>query len=123
MAILRLVCVTTTLKIKNENFPDQKDFTNDKDVLCSRLRGSDSNSLNELICKVRYVVGVKLDHLETVMERRMLQKLLDNSTHPLHLLLHQYRSTRTDGLRLRQELNATEDLSLLQLFYINLQTS
>lgn len=69
----------------------------------SRLKVADSNRLNKLIRKAGDVIGVKLDSLESVMERRMLEKLqsiLENTTHPLHQFLVQHRSTRTGRLRL-----------------------
>lgn len=69
----------------------------------SRLKVADSNRLNKLIRKAGDVIGVKLDSLESVMERRMLEKLqsiLENTTHALHQFLVQHRSTRTGRLRL-----------------------
>lgn len=69
----------------------------------SRLKVADSNRLNKVIRKAGDVIGVKLDSLESVMERRMLEKLqsiLENTTHPLHQFLVQHRSTRTGRLRL-----------------------
>ncbi len=67
-------------------------------VVCwgSRLRVADTNRLNRLIRKASDVVGVKLDSLTEVSERRMLSKLhviLDNVSHPLHDVLVSYRST------------------------------
>lgn len=72
-------------------------------VVCwgSRLRAADAKRLNKLICKAGDVVRVKLDSLETVMGRRMLKKLrrnLDNSAHPLNLLLDRCRSSRSARL-------------------------
>ena len=62
----------------------------------SRLRVADTNRLNRLICRASDVVGVKLDSLTEVAERRILSKLhviLDNRSHPLHNVLVSYRST------------------------------
>lgn len=45
------------------------------DLACrgSRLKAADSNRLNKLIWKAGDVVGVKLDSLEMVIDRRMLK--------------------------------------------------
>ena len=62
----------------------------------SRLRVADANRLTKLICKASDVVGVELDSLMAVSERRMLSKLhniLDNLSHPLHDTLVKHRST------------------------------
>jgi hypothetical protein len=62
----------------------------------SRLREPDANKLNKLIRKAGNVVGVKLDSLSVVPERRMLSKLnviVDNVSHPLYDLLLKHRST------------------------------
>lgn len=47
----------------------------------NRLRAADANRLKRLICKASDVVGVKLDHLMVVSERRILSKvkvIIDN---------------------------------------------
>ena len=63
----------------------------------SRLRVVNAKRLNRLIHKVSDVVGVELDSLTVVSERRiMLSKLhvtLDNGFHPLHDMVHSNRST------------------------------
>ena len=62
----------------------------------SRLRIVHANRLNKLIRKANDVVGVELDSLMAVSERRMLSKLhdiLDNVSHPLHNTLVKHRST------------------------------
>ena len=68
----------------------------------SRLRVADTNRLNKLIQTASDAVGVELDSLRTVSERRMLPKvhsILDNSSHPLHNTLVSLRSTFSDRLR------------------------
>ncbi|KAL6471887.1 hypothetical protein MHYP_G00205370 [Metynnis hypsauchen] len=53
----------------------------------SRLRVADANRLNKLIRKAGDVVGVELDSLTAVSERRTLSKLqaiMDNGSHPLY---------------------------------------
>ncbi|KAI4899211.1 hypothetical protein NFI96_027262, partial [Prochilodus magdalenae] len=53
----------------------------------SRLRVADANRLNKLIRKASDVVGVELDSLMAVSERRTLSKLqtiMDNGSHPLY---------------------------------------
>ena len=62
----------------------------------SRLRASDANRLNKLIRKAGDVVGVELDSLMAVSERRMLSKLqaiMDNGSHPLYDTVMRHRST------------------------------
>ncbi len=57
---------------------------------------ADTNRLNRLIGRASDVVGVKLDSLTEVPERRMLSKLhviLDKVSHRLHNMLFSYRST------------------------------
>ncbi len=58
--------------------------------LVSGLKVADANRLNKLICKAASVVGVELDSLTVVSERRMFSKLmviLDNTFHLLHDVL------------------------------------
>ena len=67
-------------------------------IVCwgSRLKVADTNRLNKLIRKASDVVGVQLDSLTEVMERRMLSRLqdiMDNTFHPLHSVLDNHRST------------------------------
>ena len=65
-------------------------------MLDSRLRIADTNRPNKLVRKASNVVGVELDSLTVVSERRMLSKLcgiLDNVSHPLHDVLIKHRST------------------------------
>ncbi len=57
-------------------------------VVCwgSGLEADDANRLNKLIRKASDVVGVELNSLAVVSERRMLSKLgviLDSVSHPL----------------------------------------
>ena len=51
------------------------------------IRASDTKKLNKVIKKVGYLLGNALEALELVVERGMLQKLLnimDNTSNPLH---------------------------------------
>lgn len=53
----------------------------------NRLRVTNIYRLNKLIHKASDVVGLELESLTTVSERRMLSKMhliLGNSSHPLH---------------------------------------
>ena len=61
----------------------------------SRLRVPDANRLSKLIRKASDVVGVELDSLMAVSEKRMLSKLHDilDISHPLHNILVKHRST------------------------------
>ncbi|KAL6487605.1 hypothetical protein MHYP_G00042310 [Metynnis hypsauchen] len=62
----------------------------------SRLRVADANRLNKLIRKAGDVVGVELDSLTAVSERRTLSKLqaiMDNGSHPLYDTVMRHRST------------------------------
>ncbi|KAI4898966.1 hypothetical protein NFI96_016196 [Prochilodus magdalenae] len=62
----------------------------------SRLRVADANRLNKLIRKASDVVGVELDSLMAVSERRTLSKLqtiMDNGSHPLYHTVMSHRST------------------------------
>ncbi|KAK0147064.1 RNA-directed DNA polymerase from mobile element jockey [Merluccius polli] len=66
-------------------------------VVCwgSSIRASDSNRLNKIIRKAGSVLGFKRVSLESVMERRMLNKLLtimDNDQHPLYQTVDRQRS-------------------------------
>ena len=72
-------------------------------VVCwgSRLRVADANRLNKLNRKAGDVVGVKLDSLTAVSERRMLRKLhviLNFDSHPLHNVLNERRSSFSERL-------------------------
>lgn len=67
-------------------------------VVCSgsKLRVADTKKRNKLICKGSNVVVAQLDSLREVSERRILSKLqtiLDNPSHPFHLMLDSHRST------------------------------
>ena len=69
-------------------------------VVCwgSRLRAAGTN---KIIRKASSVLGVQLDSLVEVSERRMLCKLhsiLDNNAHLLHLVLTASRSTFSNRL-------------------------
>ena len=73
-------------------------------VVCwgSRLRVADANKLNKLIRKASDAVGVELDTLIAVSDRRMLSKLhaiLNNVSHPLHDVLVKHRSMFSARLR------------------------
>ena len=62
----------------------------------SRLRVADGNRLNKLIRKASDVVGLKLDTLTAVSDRRMLLKLraiLQYGSHPLHNAVVKQRSS------------------------------
>ncbi|KAI3356958.1 hypothetical protein L3Q82_003595 [Scortum barcoo] len=53
----------------------------------SSIRASDTNRLDKIIKKAGSVLGLRLESFETVVERRMLNRLLsimDNDQHPLH---------------------------------------
>ena len=53
-----------------------------------------ASKLNKLVRKVSSVVGMKLDGVEAVIERRMrgkLQAIVDNPSHPLYAELRQLR--------------------------------
>ncbi|KAK0134692.1 putative RNA-directed DNA polymerase from transposon BS [Merluccius polli] len=55
-----------------------------------------ASKLNKLVRKASSVVGMKLDCVEAVTERRMkgkLQAIMDNPSHPLYAELRQLRST------------------------------
>ncbi|XP_062913008.1 uncharacterized protein LOC134350989 isoform X1 [Mobula hypostoma] len=72
-------------------------------VVCwgSRLRVADTNRINKLIRKASDVVGMELDSLTVVSEKRMLSKLyaiLVNVSHPLHNVLGGHRSTFSQRL-------------------------
>jgi len=74
-------------------------------VVCwgSRVKAADAKRLNKLIRKAVYVLGVELESLVEVPERRMLSNLLsimDNASHPLHATLKSYQSTFSHRLRL-----------------------
>ncbi|KAI4898937.1 hypothetical protein NFI96_007064 [Prochilodus magdalenae] len=60
------------------------------------------NKLNKLVKKAGSVIGLKLDTLEVVAEKRTLNKLLavmDNASHPLHCAVGKQRSTFSGRLR------------------------
>ncbi|KAK0142278.1 RNA-directed DNA polymerase from mobile element jockey [Merluccius polli] len=72
-------------------------------VMCwgSRLRVADANRLNKLIRKASDVLGVELDTLTAVSDRRMLLKLraiLHYGSHPLHNALVIQRSSFSERL-------------------------
>ncbi|KAI4896520.1 hypothetical protein NFI96_029536, partial [Prochilodus magdalenae] len=60
------------------------------------------NKLNKLVKKAGSVIGLKLDTLEVVAEKRTLNKLLavmNNAFHPLHCAVEKQRSTFSGRLR------------------------
>ncbi|PWA14793.1 hypothetical protein CCH79_00014439 [Gambusia affinis] len=62
----------------------------------SSIRASDSIRLDRIIRKAISVLGLRLESLETVVERRTLKKVLsimDNKQHPLHHIVDRQRST------------------------------
>ncbi|KAI3355030.1 hypothetical protein L3Q82_017846 [Scortum barcoo] len=62
----------------------------------SSIRASDTNRLDKIIKKAGSVLGFRLESFETVVERRMLNRLLsimDNDQHPLHHTVDRQRST------------------------------
>ncbi|KAI3359849.1 hypothetical protein L3Q82_014207 [Scortum barcoo] len=80
-------------------------------VVCwgSRLKTADTNRLNKLIRRAGSVLGVELEPVEEVSERRMLRKLLsimDNVCHPLHATLTSCQSSLS--CRLRPPRSSTE---------------
>ena len=57
--------------------------------------------MSKLVRKAGDVVGVQLNSLTVVLERRMLSKvqaILDNDSHPLHEVLDRLRSTFSQRL-------------------------
>ncbi|XP_068441989.1 uncharacterized protein [Clinocottus analis] len=67
-------------------------------IVCwgSSIGAGDTNRLNKLVKKAGSIIGCKQEHLEQVVERRTLKKLLsilDHPHHPLHQLLQGQRST------------------------------
>jgi hypothetical protein len=67
-------------------------------VVCwgANIKAGDASRVNKLIRKASSVLGMSLDTLEEVAERRILAKLLaimDNVTHPLHAMVMTQRST------------------------------
>ncbi|KAL6463079.1 hypothetical protein MHYP_G00274700 [Metynnis hypsauchen] len=61
----------------------------------SRLRAADANRLSKLIHKAGDAVGVELDSLTAVSERRTLSKLqaiMDNGSHPLYDTLQEHHT-------------------------------
>ena len=72
-------------------------------LLCAGAadRVADANRLNKLIRKASDVVGVELDTLTAVSDRRMLSKLraiLQYGSHPLHNALVKQRSSFSERL-------------------------
>ncbi|TWW64023.1 hypothetical protein D4764_03G0010310 [Takifugu flavidus] len=64
---------------------------------------ADLSRLEKLIRRAGSVVGMKLEPLATVAERRTIDKLrsiMDNVRHPLHTVLHTQRSLISQRLRL-----------------------
>ena len=64
---------------------------------------ADLSRLEKLVRRAGSVVGMKLDPLVTVAERRTLNKLqgiLDNTNHPLHTVISSQRSRLNDRLLL-----------------------
>ena len=69
----------------------------------SGLRARDSNRLDRLVRKASSVVGVELDSLAVVSERRIRAKLhaiMSNTSHPIHAELIGSASTFSSRLRL-----------------------
>ncbi|KAI4894306.1 hypothetical protein NFI96_005584 [Prochilodus magdalenae] len=70
--------------------------------------GRDANRLNELIRKASDVVGVELDSLMAVSERRTLSKLqtiMDNGSHPLYHTSDESQGAHIPGLTLNLTLS------------------
>ena len=72
-------------------------------VVCwgSRLRAADARKISRIIRKAGSILGVQLDSLVVVSERRMLcilHNILDNNAHPLHQVLTSSRSTFSNRL-------------------------
>ncbi|KAM4593012.1 uncharacterized protein PAE49_004932 isoform 1-T1 [Odontesthes bonariensis] len=66
-------------------------------VCCgSSIRASDINRLDKIIKKAGFALGLRLESLEAVVERRTMNKLLtimENDRHPLHHTVDRQRST------------------------------
>ncbi|KAK7904749.1 hypothetical protein WMY93_017356 [Mugilogobius chulae] len=74
-------------------------------VVCwgSGVKVADTNRLNKLVKKAGSVLGVELEPVGEVAERRILKKLLsirNNTAHPLHQTLLSYRSSFSRRYRL-----------------------
>lgn len=84
----------------------------------SRLTVADANRLNKLMCKAADAVGVDLDSLGAVSEKKMLSNLsviLDNVSHLLHDLMDKQRSLfRVDSSPRDAPHNATGSHSRLR---------
>lgn len=68
----------------------------------SRVKTADASRLNKLIRSAGSVLGVELETLVEVSERRMLRKclsILKNPSHPLHAILECCQSTYSHRLR------------------------
>ena len=70
-------------------------------VMGQQAEGSRRQQDQQVYWKAGSVLGVQLDSLLVVSERRMLCKLhsiTDNNTHPLHQVLTSHRSTFSNRL-------------------------
>ena len=73
-------------------------------VVCwgGSTRKRDNGRLDRLVRKAGFVVGMELESLTTIAERRTLSRLhsiLDNDRHPLHTIIINQRSLISDRLR------------------------
>merc|ERR1712035_150234 len=67
----------------------------------SGIRARDLNRINKLIKKAGSVLGVALELLEVIIQRRMLQKLMkimEDSSHPLHNSVKKQKSVFSERL-------------------------
>merc|ERR1712035_214296 len=67
----------------------------------SGIRTRDLNRINKLIKKAGSVLGVALEPLELIIQRRMLQKLIkimEDSSHPLHNTVKKQKSVFSERL-------------------------
>jgi len=70
---------------------------------CGCFISQHTSRLDKLIRRAGTVVGLKLDSLVTVAEKRTMDKLLDiidNASHPLHPVFSEQRSLFSDRLLL-----------------------
>ena len=68
----------------------------------SSIRARDLKRLNKLIMKAGSVLGMTLEPLELIVQKRMLHKLLkikEDSSHPLHITVKNQQSVFSERLR------------------------
>lgn len=65
------------------------------------MKVADGNRINKLVREASDAVGVQLDSLTVLLERRMLSKvqaILDNNSHPINEVLDRLRSAFSQRL-------------------------